>query len=154
MSKLSNDAEEKFKLLLPEGIALINIWDIAINETVRHFLAALQGHIYNNHMWLFLDLKRDLEHLDEPPEIKGRLEEGKGRRDGEVFMKWRSRLHYLVRSCKLSKDKNREKQRRRMCTIFAKHDGTFHEKLQENVGRESTTGSEAYWSLNAAGREN
>ena len=102
---------------LPEGIAIVNVWDVTISEPVRHFLATLQGHLYNHHMWLFLDLEKDLDSLDKPPEIKN---------DSSLLMKWRPRLHYLLRSCKISEDK--EKERRRVCTIFATH------KAQSKLG--------------------
>lgn len=132
------DYAEQIKRMLPEGIALINIWDVAINETVRHFLAALQGHLYNLHMWLFLDLERDLENLGEPPKISCThiCREKREKRDGDgtIFMKWRPRLHYLLRSCKISEEsEDNEKQRRRACTIFAKHSGAYNEDLQDKI---------------------
>ena len=130
----SKDIEnaEKLKKLLPEGIALINIWDVAINETVRHFLAALQGHLYNLHMWLFLDLERDIDSLGKPPAMTITSQEKRRRdADGVIFMKWRPRLHYLLRSCRISESK--DKQRRRVCTIFAKHSGMFNGELQEKI---------------------
>ena len=114
--------------MVPGGIARINIWDVAISKTVRHFLAALQGHLYNNHMWLFLDIERDLERLNQPPEIK----EGHDgdRKDGAVLMKWRPRLHYLLRSCKMSEGKEKK---RRQCTVFAKHTGAYNGELQDKI---------------------
>ena len=107
---------------LPEGIAIVNVWDITISESVRHFLATLQGHLYNHHMWLFLDLKRDLDSLDKPPEIGS---------DSSLFMKWRPRLHYLLHSCKISEDK--EKKRKRVCTIFAMHKAQSMSELNEKA---------------------
>ena len=129
-------SEEKCKfakylqILLPDGIALINIWDLAINKTVLHFLTALCGHLYNSHMWLFLDLEEDLKNIDKPPEILP--ESTASRREEAVLMKWRPRLHYLLRSCRMSKNINGK--RRRVCTLFAKHSGmSFNEDLQEKV---------------------
>ena len=118
---LSEDEIKKAEDLinsLPEGIAIINVWDVSIDKTIRHFLAALQGHLYNNHIWHFLDLEKDFDNLDKPPESK--------------LMKWRPRLHYLVRSFLMCKDEMKE--RRKVCTIIAKHDGTLKsEELQEKV---------------------
>ena len=54
---------------LPEGIAIINIWDITFDESVQHSLAAHHSHLYNHHMWLFLGLETDFPKLDEPPEM-------------------------------------------------------------------------------------
>ena len=107
---------------LPEGIAIVNVWDITISESVRHFLAALQGHLYNHHMWLFLDLEKDLDSLHKPPEIGN---------DSTLLMKWRPRLHYLLRSCMISEDK--EKERRRVCTIFATHKVQSKSELNEKA---------------------
>ncbi|XP_019859727.1 PREDICTED: uncharacterized protein LOC109587961 [Amphimedon queenslandica] len=114
-----------YKLLSNKGLTgrssinIINIWSFAINRIIRHFLASMQGHLYNHYMWLFLDLEDDIDNLDKPPEFA-------------ELMSWRPRLHYLLRSCKISEDK--EKERRRVCTIYAKHSGTIaNEKLQEKV---------------------
>ena len=114
-SQQSDEEMKKAQFLLkslPEGIAIVNVWDVTISESLHHFLAALQGHLYNHHMWLFLDLERDLDNLDKPPGIV---------ENSTVLMdrRPRPRLHYLLRSCKLSEDK--KKERRRVCTIFAMH---------------------------------
>ena len=124
-SQQSDEEMKKAQFLLkslPEGIALVNVWDVTISEPLRHFLAALQGHLYNHHTWLFLDLERDLDSLDKPPDIKN---------DSSLFMKWRPRLHYLLRSCMISEDK--EKERRRVCTIFAMHKAQSKSELNEKA---------------------
>ena len=123
----SNSFDKKLIETIPDGIALINIWDVAVNKTVYYFLTALQGHLYNSHMWLFLDLERDLQKLDEPPE----LPTGEASKDGATLMKWRPRLNYLLHSCRMSEKINGK--RRRVCTLFAKHSGTFNGDLQEKV---------------------
>ena len=130
LNKAQSQEHEFAKQLIetiPDGIALINIWDVAVNKTVYYFLTALQGHLYNSHMWLFLDLERDLQKLDEPPE----LPTGEVSKDGAALMKWRPRLHYLLRSCRMSENLNGN--RKKVCTIFAKHSGTFNGDLQEKV---------------------
>ena len=124
-SQQSDEEKKKANLSLkslPEGIAIVNVWDVTISESVRHFLAALQGHLYNHHMWLFLDLERDLDSLHKPPEIGN---------DSSLLMKWRPRLHYLLRSCKISEDK--EKKRKRVCTIFAMHKAQSKLELDEKA---------------------
>ena len=73
-------------------------------------------------MWLFLDLERDLESLHKPPDITN---------DSSLFMKWRPRLHYLLRSCMISEDK--EKKRKRVCTIFATHKAQSKLELDEKA---------------------
>ena len=133
LSKRDQEYAKNLKQLLPEGIALVIMWDVALNKTVLHFLTALRGHLYNCHPWLFLDLQRDLDKLHLPPEIPPTSSNGDGReiRDGALLMKWRPRLHYLIRSCRLGETK--EKKRRRVCTVFAKHDGTFNGEMQEKM---------------------
>ena len=126
----SNSFAKQLIETIPDGIALINIWDVAVNKTVYYFLTALQGHLYNSHMWLFLDLERDLQELDEPPELP-RESTREVSKDGTALMKWRPRLHYLLRSCRMSEKINGN--RRRVCTLFAKHSGTFNGGLQEKV---------------------
>ena len=124
-SQQSDEEMKKAQFLLkslPEGIAIVNVWDVTISEPVRHFLAALQGHLYNHHMWLFLDLEKDLDSLHKPPEIKN---------DSSLFVKWRPHLHYLLRSCMISEDK--EKERRRVCTIFAMHKAQSKLELNEKA---------------------
>ena len=124
-SQQSDEEKKKANLSLkslPEGIAIVDVWDVTISESVRHFLAALQGHLYNHHMWLFLDLKRDLDSLHKPPEIGN---------DSSLLLKWRPRLHYLLRSCKISEDK--EKKRKRVCTIFATHKAQSKSELNEKA---------------------
>ena len=122
-SQQSDEEMEKAQFLLkslPEGIAIVNVWDVTISESIRHFLATLQGHLYNHHMWLFLDLERDLDGLDKPPE-----------NDSTLLMKWRPHLHYLLRSCKISEDK--EKERKRVCAIMAMHKAQSKSELNEKA---------------------
>ena len=116
--------------LLPEGIALINIWDIAINKTVLHFMTSLSGLLYNSHMLLFLDIDRDLENLDKPPETYENRSAVSFGKDRSVLMKWRPRLHYLLRWSRMSESKH---GRTGACTIFAKHEGTYNENLKQKV---------------------
>ena len=106
-TKVTSEEQEyaaQLKELLPEGIALINIWDIAINKTVHYFLTSLCGLLYNSHMWLFMDMDQDLENLDKPPEI---LKETtriavttnhRGNEEQSVLMKW----HHVIILIKLS----------------------------------------------------
>ena len=46
-------------------------------------------------------------------------------------MSWRPHLHYLLRQCMISKDN--EKERRGVCTIIGKHNGTQNGNLQMKV---------------------
>ena len=112
--------------LLPEGIALINIWDIAINKTVLHFMTALRGLLYNGYTWLFLDMDRDLEDLEKPPKISDATS-----RDWSVLMKWRPRIHYLLRHSRMNE--NKHSNRKNVCTIFAKHKSSANEDLKQKV---------------------
>ena len=124
-SQQSGEERKKAQFLLeslPEGIAIVNVWDVTISESIRHFLATLQGHLYNHHMWLFLDLERDLDSLDKPPATEN---------DSSLPMKWRPHLHYLLRSCKISEDK--KKERKRVCAILAMHKAQSKSELNEKA---------------------
>ena len=122
-SQQSDEEMKKAQFLLkslPEGIAIINVWDVTISEFIHNFLATLQGHLYNHHMWLFLDLEKDLDGLEKPPE-----------NDSPLLMKWRPHLHYLLRSCMISEDK--EKERKRVCAIMAMHKAQSKSELNEKA---------------------
>ena len=124
-SQQSDEEMKKAQFLLeslPEGIAIVNVWDFTISESIRNFLATLQGHLYNHHMWLFLDLEKDFNGLDKPPATGS---------DSSLLMKWRPHLHYLLRSCKISEDK--KKERKRVCTIMAMHKAQSMSELNEKA---------------------
>ena len=115
---------KRLNKLLPEGIALINIWDIAINKMVHNFITSLQGLLYNSHAWLFLDMDRDLQNLDKPSDIAQD-------RDQSVLMKMHPRLQHLLCSSRMCESKYGN--RKNVCTIFAKHDGTSNNELKQKV---------------------
>ena len=118
--------------LLPEGIALINIWNIASNEKILHFLSALRGLLYNSHVWLFIDMDRDLENLNKPPEFPEVTNNAVCSNDDQsVLMKWRPRLHYLLRFSRMSESIH--DSREGVCTVFAKHRNTSNEDLKHKV---------------------
>ena len=118
--------------LLPEGIALINIWNIATTKKILHFLSALRGLLYNSHMWIFMDIDRDLENLDKPPEFFEVTSNAVcSNEDHSVLMKWRPRLHYLLRFSKMSESIHGS--RKDVCTVFAKRKSTFNEDFKHKV---------------------
>ena len=92
---------------LRSGISLINIWDISINKALFSFLKCYNGCFENGYMCLFIDLERDSPQLHHPPEIDEDIE-------GSQEMMWRSRLHYLLHSCKVVSN------RTNVCKIFAR----------------------------------
>ena len=103
------------KKKLPGGVATINVWDLAINRAIHTFLEIFSGQFHRHHMWLFLSLDRDADKLHEPPEsdvFSGALRDSKAKI-------WRSRLHCLLRSSKLSDSVT--PRNRKMCTLFAIH---------------------------------
>ena len=87
------------------GLALINIWDLGLNKIPTYVLSHLAGHLYNSHVWMFLDLLRDVDHLYEVPDIPDNRYD-KSRNDKELIMRWRSRIRYLLRFAKLASKKN------------------------------------------------
>ena len=121
------------------GIALINIWDLGLNKVPNHVLSHLAGHLYNSHVWMFLDLQRDVDHLYEVPDIPDNRYD-KSRNDKELIMRWRSRIRYFLRFAELASMKNGSRQS--VCNIIAsfKKSEKFEEsmiKLKEAVERVS-----------------
>ena len=91
------------------GLALINIWDLGLNKIPTYVLSHLAGHLYNSHVWMFLDLLRDVDHLYEVPDIPDNRYD-KSRNDKELIMRWRSRIRYLLRFAKLASKKSGSRQ--------------------------------------------
>ncbi|XP_019863434.1 PREDICTED: uncharacterized protein LOC109592441, partial [Amphimedon queenslandica] len=87
------------------GLALINVWDLGLNKIPTYVLSHLAGHLYNSHVWMFLDLLRDVDHLYEVPDIPENQYE-KSRNDRELIMRWRSRIRYFIRFAKFASMKN------------------------------------------------
>lgn len=109
-SQLKKEAEAN--KWVSQNMALFNVWDIGHSRTVYHFLPALHGLLSHSYSWLFFDLQRDSQNLYQPPEVP----------TDENFMKWRPRLHYLIRAAKLNLP-----TQKKVCTMFAMN----NEKLQE-----------------------
>lgn len=71
-------------------------------------------------MWLFLNINRDLEELHQPPApFERQLSEPQNEENIQDLMKWRPRLHYLIRTSRLSMGK---RHRESSCTVFAAHE--------------------------------
>lgn len=102
--------------VFPESLGLVNIWDLASSNVVHHLLSALQGHLYNSYMWLFLDLDKDLDVIDEHYEMPAK--------DGTILIKTRPLLHFLLRLCWITEFNVNGKERNDVCTIFAAHERT------------------------------
>ena len=95
------------------GLVPINIWDIGLNKVPNYVLSCLAGHLYNSHVWMFLDLLRDVDHLYEVPDIPNNRYD-KSRNDKEVITRWRSRIRYFLRLAKLASKKD-ESSRQNVC---------------------------------------
>ena len=110
------------------GLVPINIWDIGLNKVPNYVLSRLAGHLYNSHVWLFLDLLRDADHLYEVPDIPDNRYD-KSRNDKEVIMRWRSRIRYFLRLAKFaSKD---ESSRQNVSNIVTSYKGS--EKIEGHM---------------------
>ena len=92
------------------GLALVNIWDLGLNKVSTYLLPHLAGHLYNSHIWLFLDLLRDIDRLYEVPDIPD-----KSHNDKELIMRWHSRIRYLLHFAKIAKRNDPKK----VCSIIA-----------------------------------
>ena len=104
------------------GLVPINIWDIGLNKVPNYVLSHLAGHLYNSHVWMFLDLLRDADHLYEVPDIPDNRYD-KLRNDKEVITRWRSRIRYFLRLAKFASKKD-ESSRQNVCNIFASYKGS------------------------------
>ena len=105
------------------GLALINIWDLGLNKIPTYVLSHLAGHLYNSHVWMFLDLLRDVDHLYEVPDIPDNRYD-KSRNDKELIMRWRSRIRYLLRFAKLASKKKDERGRQNVSNIVTSYTGS------------------------------
>ena len=102
---------------IPNGLVLINIWDIRMTKSIFHFLPALWGHLDSSYLWLFLDIDQDKNNLHQLPSIpEGECD--KSENDGELLMRYRSSIYYLLRYVMLVKSQNKE-DRRNVCSVFA-----------------------------------
>ena len=111
------------------GLALINVWDLGLNKIPTYLLSRLAGHLYNSHVWLFLDLLRDVDHLYEVPEIPPNNPDI-SRNDKNLIMKWRSRIRYLLYFAQLASKKD-SKRHKKFCNIIAtlRESATTKEKI-------------------------
>ena len=106
LSDLADPNEPKSKIPdwsqgIASGISMINIWDIGLNKVAFYILPQLAGLLHNSYSWLFFDIFRDIPKLYQPPYIP----ENKcnaARNDSDCSMRWRARIHYLLRFAKLA----------------------------------------------------
>ena len=110
------------------GLVPINIWDIGLNKVTNYVLSRLAGHLYNSHVWLFLDLLRDANHLYEVPDIPDNRYD-KSRNDKELIMRWRSHIRYLLHLAELASKKNGRRQN--VCNIVTSYTGS--EKIEGHM---------------------
>ena len=106
-----------------QGIAIFNIWNIDHSHTIYHFLPALHGLLYNSYSWVFFDLDRDSRALYKPREASPK-ESGADKN----LMKYRPRLHYLLRYAKLNLPAEKK-----VCSLFATHDGQLAERERREL---------------------
>ena len=106
-----------------QGIAIFNIWNVDHSHTVYHFLPALHGLLYNSYSWVFFDLERDSKALYKPREALPKESDA-----DKNLMKYRPRLHYLLRYAKLNLPAEKK-----VCSLFATHDGQLAEKERREL---------------------
>ena len=99
--------------IIPNGLLLINIWDVRMSKSIYHFLPALWGHLDRNYLWLFLDLESKLNQLPSIPEN----ECFKNRNDRELLMRYHTNLYYFLRYTMLVK--SHKGDRENICSLFA-----------------------------------
>lgn len=117
-----------WRQVLPNGLCLMNIWDVPLNRAALHSLSVITGRLHQSHVYLFIDLQADVPRLSDPPDIP---KEQKQVGDEHLLMKHRSRLEYLVRSATVAK--SIDEQRSNACTIIAVHDGKSETEVINNL---------------------
>ena len=100
-------SKEEIRPMGGQGVALFNVWDIGHSRTVYHFLPALHGLLSHSYSWLFFDLQRDSQNLYKPLKLHVSAND-------ENVMKFRPRLHYLIRQAQLNLP-----AKEKVCSIFA-----------------------------------
>ena len=115
--------QDKESTWVSQGIAIFNIWNVDHSHTLYHFLPALHGLLYNSYSWVFFDLERDSRALYKPREASP-MESGAAKN----LMKYRPRLHYLLRYAKLNFPAEKK-----VCTLFATHDGKLAERERRKL---------------------
>ena len=79
----------------------------------------MSGHLFNSYTWLFLNIKKNEDELDMPPDLPDS--------NSKVVLQWRPRLHYFLRACKISQH---EQHPHNNCMAFT---NMFTEKLKDKV---------------------
>ena len=112
--KRKQNITEQLECELKNGIRLVNLWDVSINESIRPFLETISRCFTRNQMWLFIDLDKDVPELQLPLKTKD---------DTKLKMQWRSRMQYLLRMCQMCKHTKVSPKDgyRKFCTVFAIH---------------------------------
>ena len=115
------------KKVLHMGVWTSCLWELTVNRTVLRFLECFRGHLYNSYVWLFVDLDRDFDKLHDPPDPS----------TTKYSMKWRSRLHYLLRASCLSEPPQQagqpQLQRNKVCRLIAIHKGLEVTLLDDRI---------------------
>ena len=106
-----------------KGIAIFNMWNVDHSHTVYHFLPVLHGLLDNSYSWLFFDLERDSKALYKPREVSP-MDSGADKN----LMKYRSRLHYLMRCAIINLS-----AKKKACSLFATHDGQLAEEKRREL---------------------
>ena len=92
----------------------------------------MYGLLHNSYSWLFFDLERDSRALYKPPEASPKVlrkpSEALHTSADKNLMKYRPRLHYLMRHAKLNLPAEKKK-----CLLFATHDGQLAEKERKRL---------------------
>lgn len=95
------------------GIAIGNLWDMSINDTIRPFIESICPSFNCSRMWVFIDLNDDYRQLYLPLDDKTD--------DKNLRMQWKPRIQYLMRICQICKytPKQHDDGYKKFCTIFA-----------------------------------
>ena len=106
------------------SVSFFNIWDIGTNKALVEVLQRLGKGLGRLLIVNVLNLKRDADHMNEPPDLEG-CEEDK------TFMRRRSRVHYSTRMAGIPADKSAAEDTARVLYVL-----THADKFEDDEERE------------------
>ena len=119
---------------LPDGLLIMNFWDVGFNNEITHILNAFSGHFCNCYPCLFLDLKRDEKlfvHMDESEYTKRNF-----------MYSWWPRIMYLLQCALFAKPNEMVARKCRQfmnmsksCLIVAVHNGNSAIDVPDKIKR-------------------
>jgi len=116
--------KERNFALTGASVSFFNIWDIGTNKALVEVLQRLGRGLGRLLIVNVLNLKRDADHMNEPPDLEG-CEKDK------TFMRRRSRVHYSTRMAGIPAEKSAAEDAARVLYVL-----THADKFEDDEERE------------------